>query len=187
MLVYNLVDVGDSPITIDEVRSHLKIRTNSANALLDTYLAAAIVAGEKYTSRAFRTATWQAVAHGFDDSVLRKCPINAITQITYMDEAEAWQTLATTVYFFHNTHQWSEFLLKEDQEWPDLNQYLVDTVKIDFTTDPTSSQYLDEAKLGLLKHIAYLYENRGDAQINKSDIDDSGAALHYDQFRIARI
>lgn len=188
MATYLLTDSGDLPLTIEEVRSHLRIRHTREDALLDTYLKSAVGRGERYTSRAFRTQSWTAMADSFADCELRQCPVTNVSQLSYRNTENIWTIVDSAVYYLHQTHQWSYIFLRSDQVWPsDLLVGELSRVLIEFQVDPASQDYLEEAKLGLLNHVAFMFENRGDHQTKESAIDASGAANHYDTFRIARV
>jgi len=189
MLNYALQSSGDLPLTIEEVRAHLRIRHTKEDALLGAYLAAAVSQGERYTGRAFRTQVWQATGLGLDVSnEIRKCPIDAITQLRYLDTDGDWNVIDAAVYYLSTTHQWSYFRLAVDQEWPnDAETERTSNFIIDFTVAPAEQDYLAEAKLGVLTHVAFMNENRGDNQPKENGIEASGAGFIYDKFRIARV
>ena len=178
---------GDPPISIQDVKDHLYLRHAKHDSTLERYLKAAVTAGEKYTGRDFSACTWIATAdYFFELGEIQRCPMNAITSLTYV-VSDSPVTIATSVYQLCKNHQYSGLALKADQEWPTDGDDALNAIVCTFTTDPTEQEYIDEAILGLLKHIAFLYENRGDSQGTDKDMRASGAALHYDQFRIERV
>jgi hypothetical protein len=186
MLYTRTEPAGVPPIDLIKIKQHLRIRVNKQDALLETYLNAAVTAGEKYTSRDFRANTWTATASEFIElEEIHKAPIDTITSLKYL-VSDVLTTIATSVYYFHKCPHWSAVLLQEDQVWPTDIDDRLGGIELIFTTVPTGT-YLDEARLGLLKHVAYLYENPGDFQSATDDLKASGAAIHYSQFRIPRI
>ncbi|KKN52114.1 hypothetical protein LCGC14_0615880 [marine sediment metagenome] len=185
-MFYERTSEGDPPIDIAVVKQHLKVRSGAENELLAIYLKAAVTAGEKYTSRDFSVGTWKVTVDEFVElQCLYRSPIVTVTSITHLVDDSA-VAVATSIWYFNRGHQWSEVRLKESQEWPTDTDVRNGAIVATFTTDP-GKRYIGGMKLGLLKHIAFLYENRGDFQPGKNDIKDSGASIHYDQFRISRV
>lgn len=194
---YELTDAGTVPVTVKVTKQYLKIPSTvtADDDLLATFLAAASDFAEKYTGRELRANTWTLFLDEFVPVriCLQRDPIDTITTVKYTDENDAEQTVAASVYYLKKGVQASEILLQPDQEWPDGSTPALTvherehSIFIEFVTE--ADRCLDQAKLGILRHVAFLYENRGDCDpANSADsAKKSGASILYDQIRISRV
>lgn len=92
------------PVTLDEVKDHLRLVGNDQGPMLEGLIVAARQAVETYTGRQLITATLEDTHDGFpvwgcwDKLILRRSPVQEITHIKYDDEDGAEQTLAADQY-----------------------------------------------------------------------------------------
>ena len=202
---YALTAPGTVPVTVTVAKSYLKIpATNTTDdELLVTYLAAASDFAEKYTGRELRANTWTLFLDAFADRIcLRRDPVATITSVRYFDQTHptsVQQTVAASVYYLKQGVQFSEVLVVPDEEYPDGSTDALTvserehSIEILFVTE--AHRCLDQAKIGILRHVAFLYENRGDcdpgAEGGAGSSSDaaarSGATILYDQIRISRV
>lgn len=89
------------PLTVQEVKDHLRILDSDEDSLLYTYITAARQFVENQTRRALITQTWDLKLDEFPkfDEVIElpKSPIQSVTSITYTDENGDSQTLSTAI------------------------------------------------------------------------------------------
>ena len=188
---YELITPGTSPIKLSEAKPYLRIpeTVEIDDDLITLFLASATDFAEQYTGRELRDNTWTLFLDTFPVRIpLFRDPVDVITSIKYLDDAvtPVQQTVAASVYFLKENVQASEVLLLPDQEWPtDVNER-EGTVEVLFVTKAHRS--LSQMKLGILRHTAFLYENRGDCDPGSGDVAKlSGATDLYDQIRVARV
>ncbi len=110
------------PLSLDEVKEHLRIESSAEDALLQVYIEAVREICEHNTSRVLITQTWETVfdrfpglvleSSGLDGEVLTLSrtqrqglgltlpigPIQAVESIRYRDHNGEWQTLAPDAY-----------------------------------------------------------------------------------------
>lgn len=91
------------PLTLTEVKAHLRIVDSDADTLIATFLRAAVdhVDGKDgFLGRALVTQTWELVLDKFPDIEIKipLPPLQSITSIKYDDGAGTEQTLATDQY-----------------------------------------------------------------------------------------
>lgn len=117
----------EEPVTLAEVKDHLELLESDSHhdAKLTRFLQAAREKVERDTGQIMITQTWVARRHEFPDygeaiELPEYRPLVSVTGITYYDEANAQQTLATTVYGVDTTQRLIH--LKYDQEWPSITQ-----------------------------------------------------------------
>ena len=197
---YELTDPGTVPVTVSEAKSYLKIPPNvtADDDLLTIFLAAASDFAEKYTGRELRDNDWTLFLDAFIPVriCLRRDPVASIASVKFFDQTtptSVQQTVPTSTYYLKKGVQASEVLLQPDQEWPDGSTPALTvnerehSIEVAFLTE--AHRCLDQAKLGILRHVAFLYENRGDCDPADSadSAKKSGASILYDQIRISRV
>jgi uncharacterized phiE125 gp8 family phage protein len=185
--VYSLVTRAESPVTVDEVRSWLRDPPTADNTLLQLLINVATDWAEKYTARELRANTWDLLLDEFSTRIcLQRDPVASITSITYLqDENPTPVPVASSVYYLKTLTQFAEVLLLEDQDWPTDVEDQEQAITVRFVTQ--AHPCLDQAKLAILRLVAWLYENRGDCEDATTAAKKSGAAFLLDQFRIGRV
>jgi uncharacterized phiE125 gp8 family phage protein len=96
------------PVSLAEVKSHLRIDHGLDDSLLNVYLAAAINYVDGFSGilgRALCTQTWQERYSKWGDLRLELLPVASIAQIAYMPESGAEVTVSAANY----TLDWDEF------------------------------------------------------------------------------
>lgn len=88
------------PITLAEVKRHLRVEVDDENDLIRGWMVAAREHVETYTGRALITQTWDWKLDRFPSScfVLPLAPVTSITSISYLDTAGASQTWSAGDY-----------------------------------------------------------------------------------------
>jgi uncharacterized phiE125 gp8 family phage protein len=181
---YELVTSGKLPVTPKDAKSYLKIDSDSDDDVLQKIIEAAVLWAERYTGRDFRAKTWKLTIDCFEDRILlRKSQVASVNQIQYTVSA-ALVTVASSVYYLKRTNAFSEVLLGFDQTWPTDGDQIEAGIEITF--DTAIPKYIDEYCVGLLRHIAHLYQNRGDCSVGDA-ARLSGAVQFYKQGRIVRV
>lgn len=90
--------VGDV-VSLTELRSHLKVDDNERNSDITAFAVAAVDYAQRYTRRQFLTATWRLHLSKLENRVpLRKCPVQSVTTLTYLDPNGNQQTLPGNYY-----------------------------------------------------------------------------------------
>lgn len=98
------VPPATEPVTLAEVKEHLRIDGTDSDATLSVYLKAAREWCETQTRRAFINQTWTLkieewpIEEGEYEIELPLGPVASISSITYLDTAGARQTLAANQY-----------------------------------------------------------------------------------------
>ncbi len=173
---YQELDSGDLPFDIGDAKKYLKIEGSADNAVLQNLITTVVQWGERHTGRDFRIKNWRLILDCFDDRILiRKSPVASITTFKYT-LLTVLTTIASTVYQFKQGHQFSEVLLRCDQEWPNDLDKIEAGIQIEFAT--AVPRQMVSYKQAALQHLAYLYENRGDCSVDKA-AKKSGALNTY--------
>lgn len=117
-------------IPLNLLKAHVRVDFDEDDAILQTYLDAAIAFVEGATrrlltqqTRSLRLARWEDVRMPFP-------PLASITSVVYKDAAGATQTLAATKYHLDQTEPIA--VLRFDAELPDLHDESSDRVTVTF-------------------------------------------------------
>ena len=180
---YTLTTKGTAPVKIEDVKTHLKIETDADDVFLKPLIRTASEFAEKYIGRDLRVNTWTLLIDKFEARIcLLRDPVASITSVKHL-VATVLTTVANTVYYLKKGIHRSEILLIDGQEWPTNTDTREHAIEIEFVTE--AHPCLEQAKAGIMRHVAFLYENRGDCDAAES-VKKSGASALYDQFRIPR-
>lgn len=188
--LYTLTSQGTIPVSLDEAKAHLKVTNTKDDVLLTSLLEAVAEFAEIYTGRELRANTWTLEIDDFVDRIcIRKDPVVSITTVTRLVATVA-TVVSASVYYLKKGVQSQEILLSDGQTWPTDVDDREQAIVITFLTEAHAA--IEQARQGILRHVAYLYENRGDCDLSVSGIVGdsaklSGAAALYSQFRISRI
>jgi uncharacterized phiE125 gp8 family phage protein len=189
---YKRTAEGTSPVSKEEAKTFLRLDTDDDDAFVALLLKAVANAGEKFTGRDFRDNTYEVKVDAFAARIcLARSPIASLSSIKYQDDstqAGVEQTVPNTDYYLRKSFTFSEVLLEPDGDpYPSDVNAREASITIEFKTE-AKPEYQAEAKVGMLRHLAYLYENRGDADPDSEDsIVSSGAAEMYELFQIANV
>jgi len=181
--VYRLKTQGASPVDLPLMKSYMKVTSASDDTLIQLLIDSATQFGENYTGRDFRIKTWDVLLDSFDDCItLNRDPVDSIVTITRLVSGSP-VTVSADVFYLKKLAQFAQVLLNDGEDWPDDMDERDQTINIEFTTEPFF--YLNEIKNAILRHVTYVYSNRGDC--SKETAITSGATIIYDQFRISRV
>ncbi len=179
-----------SPLDLATAKSYLKVTGTTDDSLIQLLIDSATDWAEKYTARELRSNTWTLSIDEFDDRIkLRKDPIESITSVTRIVSGTA-TAVAASVYYLKFSTQFSEVLLADEQSWPSDQDVVEHAIVVTFKTQAHAC--VDQVVLGILRHIAFMYENRGDCDPEVfggplGSAVQSGATWLYNQIRIARV
>lgn len=184
---YELATPGTAVMTNATAKTYLKIDTSADDALIASLITTATDAGERYTSKEFRNNQYYLYLDTLDARIcLRRSPVISVEDVEYTVSGSL-TSIPTSVWYLKQGFPWSEILLKDGQSWPIDGDILEGGVRVSFTAGPHPSS--DIIENGVKRHVAYLYENRGDCgDLSHADlIKISGAAMGYDRIRTPRI
>ena len=189
---YELQSAGADPVSLADMKLHLKATSSTTDdALITALILAATEHGEMYSGREFKANTWKLFLDTFSNPmVLKRSPVDTITSVKYL-VSDVLTTVASSVYYLKQLTQGAEILLNDGQDWPTDEDDREQVIEIEFVT----KAYVRGAALidlGIKRHVQYVYMNRGDCE---GDVvgsifntgEKSGANTTYGNFRILRI
>lgn len=168
------------PVTLAEVKEHLRVDTTDEDTLIATLISAAVehVSGRNgFTGRALVQQTWDCYFDAFPtgEIELPLPPVQSVTSIIYQDADGNSQTLAASVYSVNTTSEPAKVFLKPDQSWPETAETW-DAVKVRFvagyapTNDGSPTDFASGVpaaiKAAIFLTVADLYENRAAQQLS---------------------
>ncbi len=155
---------GAVPLTLDEVKGHLRITHTTQDDYLSLLLEAGVDFAEEVTRRTFINRPVEALYAGFpccnDFLVLPGYPVNDVTEVKYLDVNGEEQELDSATYRVIAGDR-GKLLLAFNQEWPSIayNQYGPVTVTFVAGYGAAATSVPARVKLTLLQLIADAYEH----------------------------
>lgn len=188
--LYNMTVAGASPVLLAEMKSYLGIGSSTSNdVFIQTLIDSCTQYGQKYTAREFTANTYELFLDQFDDRIsLHRNPVNTITSIEYL-VSNVLTTVDSSTYYKKNGLNLSEILLIDGKEWPEDIDTIEQGIKIIFVTKAVGVDKISIAKNAILRHVAFMFSNRGDCDDCGSCAgkDGSNTNVLYDTIRLARV
>lgn len=165
------------PLTVAEVKAHLRLSGNTEDLLLATYLTAARRQMEATLGIAFLTQTWQAIADyqdapsGGDDLLLRGYPLASVSSIAYVDIAGAAQTWASANYTVDTAACPGRVYPTYNVDWPSVRDQRK-ALTVTYVCGYTAATLVPEPLLHALKLlVGHFYEHREATQQGQPILD----------------
>lgn len=183
-------EVDALAVSLDEVKAQLKITGTDEDVFLTSLIKTASLFFESFTKQTLITKTYKTYRTIWDIFQLRRCPLQSIVSIKYYDTDAVLQTLDSSDYYIVKDNFFGKICFDEDFELPSLRnrpQQIEIEFKSGFGDDDTSIPA--DIQQGLLEHIAYMYENRGDCiNSNCSNIAiPNSTKLAYIKYKIQEV
>ena len=147
------------PVSVAEIKAHLRIVDDAEDALLALYITAAREHAEGQMGRALAGQTRETSTDAFPKSgALRLgfAPVVSISSVKYLDEAGAEQTLAPSAYIVDTRSEPGSIALAVGQSWP-ATAALPSSVRVQYICGIAAPQILKQAVLFIAAHW---YEQR---------------------------
>ena len=178
-----LTEPSQEPVTLQEVKEYLRVDDATDERVIRPYIESARRFCEEHTGRALMTQTLTLFLDAFQDMesplwegmrtgpylnyyknyvVLPRSPVVSVTHVkTYNDSNEA-TTFASSKYYLDSIREPSRIVLRTGTTFP-TSLRVANAIEVQYVTGYTSQYNIPEPlRLGILQHIAYLYEHRGD-------------------------
>lgn len=147
------------PVTVAELKAHLRVTTTADDTYIGTLITAAREYAEQQTGRALAAQTRETSCDHFPASGvldLGLSPLVSITSVKYLDEAGAEQTLASSEYTLDVRSEPGALLLGIGKDWP-ATAALPSAVRVQYVCGATASAILKQAVIFIAAHW---YEQR---------------------------
>lgn len=154
--ICSILTEGDSPVSLDTVKAHLRLLHSDDDANLEMHLAAVVSQIEERTGRHLRTRTAQLTVCGFpygdEPLALPFPPLVDVTAVTYFNAGNVSTSLATFRKFLGSTP--GHIRPAVDSDWPDTYDRN-DAVTVSFSTGYSSLPQTLTAAVLLGVELAY--------------------------------
>jgi uncharacterized phiE125 gp8 family phage protein len=143
------------PVSLGEVKSHLRIDIDDDDILLQAAIASASEVAREYFRRENTRSTWlQTFDRWENDLVLRKKPLSAVEAITYIDPDGVTQTLSTSVYEVVTNRLPGMVRRKFGQSWPAVRAH-PDVITVRYVAGYTVVPELQKAFIKCVVGVFY--------------------------------
>lgn len=146
------------PLTLDELKTRLRVTTCNFDAELTDLLKAARTTVENETYRRLITQTVEMHLQDFPgmygDIEIRLAPIQSITHVKYYDQDDTLQTVAAANYYTDLTSVPPRIVLEESQSWPNTQQARPNKVIVTFVAGygATAASVPAAARLAIVEY-----------------------------------
>ena len=147
------------PVSVPEVRQHLRVDTEEEDFTIEGYIRAALMHVERLTGVAFETQTWRWYGDEFPSDgeiCLGLGPVTAVTTVAYLDAEGADQELDPGEYRVDTVSQVGRVILA-GSAWPSTNA-VENAVWVEFTAGRAVTPADVQHAIKLM--VASMYEDR---------------------------
>jgi uncharacterized phiE125 gp8 family phage protein len=151
------------PLTLTEVKNHLRIDNTDSDDELTLLLAAARSHVETRTNRQLMQATYELTLDRWPSSgvlTLRMPPLSSVTSVVYYDENGSSQTFSSDNYHVDTATEPGRVVLEDGESWPNLDIRPAAVTVTYIAGQASSDDVPDAAKLATLQLLAHWFENR---------------------------
>lgn len=152
------------PLTVSEVKTHLKIDVSTEDTLLAGYLTAARMQCELEARRAFVTQTLQLKLEGWpwcDHIVLPRPPLQSVTSVVYVDSDGNSHTVSAADYIVDAASEPGRLILAYGAGWPGATLQPGPAITITYVAGYGAAADVPATyKQAILLAVGHFYENR---------------------------
>ena len=177
------------PVTLQEVKEHLRLDDGIDERLLRPMIETARRFAEQHLGRRLVSTTLTQtydVAQDFDEPLwegtklgadiqfykryltLSDSPVQSVTHVKTYDDADTATVFASSKYYVDNAREPARIVLRKGETWPSSLR-VANGIEVQYVAGYSSIYAIPEPiRMGILQHIAHLYEHRGDMYEAKS-------------------
>jgi len=174
---------AQEPITLQEAKEHLRVEDGIDERLLRPLIQTARMFAEEYLGRKlvttvltqsydvaneFEDPLWEGMRVGADIAyyknylTLSHGPVASVNSINTYDDSDNATVFASSKYYLDNAREPAKILLRKGQTW-ESNLRVANGIEVNYTVGYSSIYSIPEPiRMGILQHVAHLYEHRGD-------------------------
>ena len=194
------------PVELSDIVNQLNLAGNEAYTSM--LITAARESAEQYMCRALITQTWRMMLDTWPDGLsdwweawhaqlpdeealyieIPYAPLRSITSINTYDEDDVASALVVNDYFLVDTYSTpGRLVLRADATYP-VDTRRGNKIEIIYSAGygATSDSVPASIRLGIMQHVAWMYEHRGDENVGDG-MRKSGASGRYDQYKVLTI
>ena len=171
------------PVTLQEVKEYLRVDDATDERVVRPFIESARRFCEEHTGRALMTQTLILYLDAFEDMfdplwegmrtgpylnhyknyvVLPRSPVTSVSHIKTYNDSDVATTFSANNYYLDSIREPARVVLRTGSTFP-TSLRVANAIEVKYVTGYTSQYNIPEPiKLGILQHIAHLYEHRGD-------------------------
>lgn len=169
-------------LTNIQIRDYLRVDQDSELGVLQQLRNAAREFCESYTGRVLLSQTlelyldstneddplWEGLKTGpymtyYKNSItLPSTPVVSVTSVTTYDDSDTGTVMASSKYYVDTVREPARITLRTGEAWPSAMR-VANAIKVEFVAGYANAGQIPSAlQMGMLQHIAYMYDQRGD-------------------------
>ena len=173
----------EEPLSLQEVKEYLRVEDSTDERVVRPMIEAARQFAEEHMNRALMQQTltltvdtildiddplWEGMRTAPDLNyyknyiILPKAPVQSVTSVKTYDDADTATTFAASKYYVDTAREPSRIVLRNGETFPSALR-VANAIEVIYVAGYTSAYAVPQPiRLGMLQHIAYMYEHRGD-------------------------
>lgn len=171
------------PLSLQEVKDYLRLDDNIDERMLRALIQTVRQFCEQHTGRKLMTQTITQYIDGYDETItplwegtrtapdlpiyknfieLSFAPLQSVTSVKTYDDSDTATTMATSKYYVDSVRELPRVVLRKGETFPNALR-VANAIEIIYDVGYSTAYTIPEAlKVGMLQHLAHLYEHRGD-------------------------
>ena len=171
------------PVSLQEVKQYLRVEDSTDERVIRPFIETARRFCEEHIGRSLMQQGLTLFIDAYDDTndplwegtrtgpylnyyknyiTLPKPPVISVTSVSTFADDDTETTMAASRYFVDNVREPARVVLRQGETFPTALR-VANAIKVVYTAGYTTAFTVPEPiRMGLLQHIAYLYEHRGD-------------------------
>ena len=171
------------PLSLQEVKEYLRLEDASDERIVQPMITAVRQFAEEHMNRALMQQTFTLMLDAVIDQdqplyegmrtapdlnyyknyiVLPKSPVQSVTSVKTFNDSDEATTMAATKYYVDTQREPARIVLRTGETFPTALR-VANAIEVIYVAGYTSAFAIPEPiRLGMLQHIAYMYEHRGD-------------------------
>ena len=171
------------PLSLQEVKEYLRVEDSTDERIVQPLIIAARQFAENYMKRSLMQQTITLTIDALTDQeeylhegmrtapdlnyyknyiTLPRSPVQSVTSVKTFDDNDTATTFAATKYYVDTTREPARIVLRTGETFPTALR-VANAIEVIYVVGYASAFAIPEPiRIGMLQHIAYMYEHRGD-------------------------
>jgi len=177
-----ITEPTQEPLSLQEVKDYLRVEDSTDERTIRPLIETARRFCEEHTGRVLVQTTFKQFLDSISDHLplqegistgadlnyyrnyitLAKSPVISITHVKTFNDSDTATTFASSKYYVDSAREPGRIVLRNGESFP-LSLRVANAIEVEFVAGYTTiSQIPEPLKVGMLQHIAFMYEQRGD-------------------------
>ena len=171
------------PLSLQEVKEYLRVTDSTDERVVRPLIETARRMAEEHMGRAIMSQTISFFTDAYDELAdplwegfrtgpylnyyknyltIPRPPVTSVTSVSTFNDSDTETTMAASRYYLDSVREPARIVLRQGETFPTALR-VANAIKVVYVAGYTSAYAVPEPiKLGMLQHIAFLYEHRGD-------------------------